>query len=208
MEENLVSTIGWCCLKRTFQEMRMKTLKIAEGFSVWSTGSLEHGDEREMRATGLERGKNDIDVMGMRWSFTRMCPQIRHPGTQRIHNRSFATGTESCTTTRRRRHNHFTVFCAPTLIKPIYNMPPPRSRPQPDDSRSEASSTKEKLNTNTANTQNGKGRRVGSTAVAGSSLRDVVTAGQNTTGAVGSGATSSDTNAGVRIATEWTKNSS
>jgi len=79
-------------------------------------------------------------------------------------------------------------------------MPPPRSRPPPDDSRSEASSTKEKINTTAANNHNGKGRRLGSTAVAGSSLRDVVTAGQSTAVASGSGNATSDANPGI----QWT----
>lgn len=56
-------------------------------------------------------------------------------------------------------------------------MPPPRSKPQPDDSRSETSSIKEKAGTNASNLPNGKARRVGGTAAIGSSLRDVVTAG-------------------------------
>jgi len=78
-------------------------------------------------------------------------------------------------------------------------MAPSRSRPQADDSRSEASSTKEKLPISTTSALNGKGRRVGGNAVTGSSLRDVVTAGQNGTVAAGSGAANSDANpAGVR----------
>ena len=56
-------------------------------------------------------------------------------------------------------------------------MAPPRSKPQPDDSRSEASSTKEKPVTSTLNATNGKGRRVAGNAAGGSSLKDVVTAG-------------------------------
>jgi hypothetical protein len=68
-------------------------------------------------------------------------------------------------------------------------MAPPRSKPQPDDARSEASSTKEKAGTNSSNAVNGKARRVGGTAGTGSSLRDVVTAAQNsTTVAVNAGA--------------------
>jgi len=78
-------------------------------------------------------------------------------------------------------------------------MAPSRSRPQADDSRSEASSTKEKLGTSTASALNGKGRRVGSNAVTGSSLRDVVTAAQNGTVAAGPGAANPEANpAGVR----------
>ncbi|KAE8450564.1 hypothetical protein EG329_006295 [Mollisiaceae sp. DMI_Dod_QoI] len=61
-------------------------------------------------------------------------------------------------------------------------MAPPRSRPPPDDSRSEASSTKEKVGTNTNTTFNGKGRRVPGNATGGSSLRDVITAGPSTAG--------------------------
>lgn len=64
-------------------------------------------------------------------------------------------------------------------------MAPPRSKPQPEDSRSEASSTKEKAGTNSTNAVNGKARRVGGTAGTGSSLRDVVTAGQNSTAVAG-----------------------
>jgi len=60
-------------------------------------------------------------------------------------------------------------------------MAPPRSKPQPDDSRSEASSTKEKPVTSTTNATNGKGRRVAGNAAGGSSLRDVVTAGSSGT---------------------------
>jgi len=61
-------------------------------------------------------------------------------------------------------------------------MAPPRSRPPPDDSRSEASSTREKAGTNTTTTLNGKGRRVTGNATGGSLLRDVVTAGPNAVG--------------------------
>lgn len=74
-------------------------------------------------------------------------------------------------------------------------MPPSRPRAQPDDSRSEGSSTKEKVGT--PNTVNGKGRRIGGTAAPGSSLRDVVTAVQNTTAVGASGSSSSDPNPGV-----------
>lgn len=58
-------------------------------------------------------------------------------------------------------------------------MPPPRYRPQPDDSRSEASSTKEKAGTSIPSSFNGKSRRVANSVVTGSSLRDVTTAGPN-----------------------------
>jgi len=79
-------------------------------------------------------------------------------------------------------------------------MPPPRSRPQPDDSRSEASSTKEKAGTSTAGSLNGKGRRVTSSVNAASSLRDVITAGtgSTTTGGTGAGAANVDANAGIQ----------
>jgi len=60
-------------------------------------------------------------------------------------------------------------------------MAPPKSKPQPDDSRSEASSTKEKAGASSSNALNGKARRVGGTAGTGSSLRDVVSAGQGIT---------------------------
>jgi len=76
-------------------------------------------------------------------------------------------------------------------------MPPPRSRPQPEDSRSEASSTKEKVHPTTVSTVNGK-RRAGANATAGSSLRDVITAGQNVA-ASGSAATNSEATPGVSI---------
>jgi len=61
-------------------------------------------------------------------------------------------------------------------------MAPPRSRPPPDDSKSEASSTKERAAPSTTNAVNGKGRRVTGNPVGGSSLRDVVSSG--TTGGV------------------------
>ena len=60
-------------------------------------------------------------------------------------------------------------------------MAPPRSKPQHDDSRSEASSTKEKAGASSSNALNGKARRAGGTAGTGSSLRDVVSAGQSST---------------------------
>jgi hypothetical protein len=49
---------------------------------------------------------------------------------------------------------------------------------------------------------NGKGRRLGSNAVAGSSLRDVVTAGQNNAVASGSGTANSEATPGVSVAKE------
>ena len=74
-------------------------------------------------------------------------------------------------------------------------MPPPRSRPQPEDSRSEASSTKEKVHTSTVASVNGK-RRAGGNAMTGSSLRDVITAGQSAT-AAGSVAANAESTPGV-----------
>jgi len=73
-------------------------------------------------------------------------------------------------------------------------MAPPKSRPQPDDSRSEASSTKEKAGPSSSNA-NGKNRRT-TTAVAGSSLRDMVTAGTDTTAATGTTLTSAEAGSG------------
>jgi len=102
------------------------------------------------------------------------------------------------------QHQQLCVNDLPLSRTPIFSsysvaMAPSRSRPQADDSRSEASSTKEKLPISTASALNGKGRRVGVNAVTGSSLRDVVTASQNGTVAAGSGAANSDANpAGVR----------
>lgn len=80
-------------------------------------------------------------------------------------------------------------------------MPPPRSKAQPDDSRSEASSTKEKVGSSSLIAINGKGRRVGNSAVAGSSLRDVVTAGPSDTVAGGSGSTTSESSNGIQWST-------
>jgi hypothetical protein len=76
-------------------------------------------------------------------------------------------------------------------------MPPPRAKPQPEDSRSEASSTKEKVATSTANALNGKGRRPAGSIAAGSSLRDVVTAGPSGTAVGVLGTANLDSNAGV-----------
>lgn len=72
-------------------------------------------------------------------------------------------------------------------------MAPPRSRPPPDDSRSEASSTKEKVGTNLTSNVNGKGRRVAGNTTGASSLRDVVTAGQSTAGGASSTALAENT---------------
>lgn len=77
-------------------------------------------------------------------------------------------------------------------------MAPSRPRPQQDDSRSEASSTKEKIGTSSSSAGNGKGRRPGNTAPA-SSLRDVVTAGPSNTAAGASATANSEPNPGVSI---------
>jgi hypothetical protein len=88
-----------------------------------------------------------------------------------------------------------------TTIQLVYildRMPPSRPKPQPDDSRSEASSTKERVGTaGTLAAMNGKGRRNGNGAVTSSSLRDVTTAGQSGTVAGGSGTTASENSTGV-----------
>ena len=78
-------------------------------------------------------------------------------------------------------------------------MAPPRSKPQPDDSRSEASSTKEKPVTSTTNATNGKGRRVAGNAAGGSSLRDVVTAGSSGTAGGASTTAVAETAPGVSL---------
>jgi len=67
-------------------------------------------------------------------------------------------------------------------------MPPARSRPQHDDSRSDASSTKAPVGSSISRTTNDKNRRTGGNGVGGSSLRDVVTAGSSQT-AMGSSST-------------------
>jgi hypothetical protein len=56
-------------------------------------------------------------------------------------------------------------------------MPPAKSRTAPDDSRSEASSTREKLGNVVGLALNGKGRRVASGLGVNSSLRDSVNVG-------------------------------
>jgi hypothetical protein len=58
-------------------------------------------------------------------------------------------------------------------------MAPPRSRPAPDDSKSEASSTKDKSATGISSTSNGKGRRGPANPASGSTLRDVAITGTN-----------------------------
>lgn len=77
-------------------------------------------------------------------------------------------------------------------------MAPPRTKTQPDDARSEASSTKEKAGANSSTAPNGKGRRVGGNAATGSSLRDVVSAGQSNT-AVGTAETAPSTTVSVDL---------
>jgi hypothetical protein len=76
-------------------------------------------------------------------------------------------------------------------------MPPAKSKPQPDDSRSEASSTKEKLATSSSTTVNGKARRNGISTNGGSSLKDVISAGTNNQTPGNSNNTTADTNPGV-----------
>ncbi|CZT00793.1 hypothetical protein WAI453_009136 [Rhynchosporium graminicola] len=79
-------------------------------------------------------------------------------------------------------------------------MAPSRSKPQPDDSRSEASSTKEKP-TSTTNGTNGKGRRVAANTNGGSSLKDVVTAGTSGTAAGASITAIAETTPGIQWST-------
>jgi hypothetical protein len=73
-------------------------------------------------------------------------------------------------------------------------MAPPRSRPPPDDSRSEASSTKEKVPTSNSTALNGKNRRVPGSTTGGSSLRDVVTAGSSSAAVGTTNTTMTDAN--------------
>ncbi|EPE31345.1 hypothetical protein GLAREA_12648 [Glarea lozoyensis ATCC 20868] len=80
-------------------------------------------------------------------------------------------------------------------------MPPAKSKAQPDDSRSEASSTKEKLATNSSSAVNGKARRNGAPANGGSSLRDVVSAGTSNAVAGNSNTTAAETNPGLQWST-------
>jgi hypothetical protein len=79
-------------------------------------------------------------------------------------------------------------------------MPPAKPRTAPDDSRSEASSTKEKLG-NVVGLVNGKGRRAASGLAVASSLRDSVNVGAVlTTAAVGVvGGTTQDAAVGVPL---------
>jgi len=83
------------------------------------------------------------------------------------------------------------------LSKIPFKMPPPRAKPQPEDSRSEASSTKEKVATSTASALNGKGRRPAGIIAAASSLRDVITAGPSGTAVAVLGTANPDSSAGV-----------
>lgn len=78
-------------------------------------------------------------------------------------------------------------------------MPPSKPRTAPEDSRSEASSTKEKLGNVAGLAANGKGRRVPSGLGTASSLRDSAAAGVATMAATGGpvGSTGQDVNAGV-----------
>jgi hypothetical protein len=76
-------------------------------------------------------------------------------------------------------------------------MAPPRSRPPPDDSRSEASSTKEKVPTSNSTALNGKNRRVPGSTTGGSSLRDVVTAGSSSAAVGTTNTTMTDANPAV-----------
>jgi hypothetical protein len=76
-------------------------------------------------------------------------------------------------------------------------MPPAKSRPQPDDSRSEASSTKEKLATSSSTLVNGKARRNGVPTNGGSSLKDVISAGTGNQSIGNPNTATGDTNPGV-----------
>lgn len=78
-------------------------------------------------------------------------------------------------------------------------MPPSKSRTVPDDSRSEASSTREKLGTGVSATANGKNRRTASGLGMSVAGRDptAVHSAINTTGPVGMSGAGQDTNAGV-----------
>lgn len=80
-------------------------------------------------------------------------------------------------------------------------MPPLKVRTAPDDSRSEASSTKEKLGNMATSAPNGKGgRRVASGLGITSSLRDVASIAGAGTGTTASAASGQDGTAGVCIA--------
>jgi hypothetical protein len=78
-------------------------------------------------------------------------------------------------------------------------MPPSKNRVPLDDSRSEASSTREKLGASAGISSNGKGRRVASGLGAISTQRDTDTPGVVSTTATGTGCIAGqDENAGVR----------
>lgn len=81
-------------------------------------------------------------------------------------------------------------------------MAPSKARAAPpDDSRSEASSTREKLGSSGQTTTTGKGRRVATGATASSSLRDVTTAGSIASGTTGpSNGLNQEVNVGVSTA--------
>lgn len=78
-------------------------------------------------------------------------------------------------------------------------MPPSKPRTAPDDSRSEASSTKEKIGIVVGLTVNGKGRRIASGLGINSSLKDSVNIGTvSKTAAVGVvGSAAQDATVGV-----------
>jgi hypothetical protein len=78
-------------------------------------------------------------------------------------------------------------------------MPPSKPRTAPEDSRSEASSTREKLGNVAGLAANGKGRRVASGLGTAGSLRDSAMAGVATMTTMGGpvGSTVQDVNAGV-----------
>jgi hypothetical protein len=79
-------------------------------------------------------------------------------------------------------------------------MPPPKPKTAPDDSRSEASSTREKYGNVTGLNVNGKGRRAASGLGTMSTLRDSahVAASAMMTAAAGIASAGQDVNAGVR----------
>jgi len=80
-------------------------------------------------------------------------------------------------------------------------MAPPRSKPPPDDSRSEASSTREKVGASNSTALNGKNRRVTGSTTGTSSLRDVVTAGPSSTAAGTSNTAMVEANPGLQWST-------
>jgi hypothetical protein len=84
-----------------------------------------------------------------------------------------------------RSHNAQLSYCIACfkLISHSHDMPPAKSRTAPDDSRSEASSTREKHANVVGLPVNGKGRRVASGLGMNSSLRDSVNVGVVSTSA-------------------------